>query len=674
MKQHITLTDLEFESFRTFKEQQSIHFSESGLINLKGFNLNTGGSSAAGKSNLHLALSYALGYCPFPATELQSRYSDNKMQVSLTFKTTDGIFLLKRGKVNAIYKDNELIVEGSVKMVDAELANIIKIPLDLLDALTYRQQQSRGRFLSMADAEKKEFLAKLLNLDTIDPQIDLANKTINELEKKMSQVVAVLAAKKDALVFPLQPVLCDLEPLVNESFNLKQEIKTFEEQEAKTLSKVTEIQKEWNLKLSQFNTVLDHDIEMSSLRTEMVLINNKIDSIKKTDELEKKDAERDVRKLEASLKAVDLEMLPLSSSNFKYQQKLKEFNDLKSQKCSNCNQSWIVDENKLIDVSVTLSLLKNDIESFNKLTAIKNKLLMDLSSATVRWTSYPKKDTSDLTKKIFEISNKRDNLKLFKENEINREKGKVNTEFNLKLQPYLDLLSSLRVKRSNLITKLSSIDSEIKSNQELNKFKADSHRKNSEIYDNARKQIDELENELKSTVADLNQQLDFIGLLKGFLGSIFEEVLIEIADETNNLLKQIPNIATAVVQFQTEVISTKGIVRQQIKPVITKDGITVSLKAGLSGGQISAVELAVDLAIGNIIGRRIGVMPGWLVLDEAFDGLSVPEKEACLELLKTAAQDRIILVVDHASEIKDYFDHTIEIECFNDNSRIRNVN
>jgi ABC-type molybdenum transport system ATPase subunit/photorepair protein PhrA len=72
----------------------------------------------------------------------------------------------------------------------------------------------------------------------------------------------------------------------------------------------------------------------------------------------------------------------------------------------------------------------------------------------------------------------------------------------------------------------------------------------------------------------------------------------------------------------------------------------------------------------KVVSARSGVNPGWLILDECFEGLGVVEKEACLELLKQAALDTLILVVDHGSETKELFDQRILVEYSDGQSKV----
>ena len=85
---------------------------------------------------------------------------------------------------------------------------------------------------------------------------------------------------------------------------------------------------------------------------------------------------------------------------------------------------------------------------------------------------------------------------------------------------------------------------------------------------------------------------------------------------------------------------------------------------------MTSVELVVDLALIEVIQRRTGVSPGWIFLDEAFNGQGNVTKEACLEVLNEFSSNKTVLVVDHASEFKEFFSTFIEIERVDGLSRI----
>src|ERR1035441_4995309 len=93
----IDLVAEELEAFRSFVEPSGFNLPLRGLYGIRGRNADTGGSSGAGKSSINLGIAYALGYCPFPATELQSWLTENPMSVTLKLVTPDAELVVVRG-------------------------------------------------------------------------------------------------------------------------------------------------------------------------------------------------------------------------------------------------------------------------------------------------------------------------------------------------------------------------------------------------------------------------------------------------------------------------------------------------------------------------------------------------------------------------------------------------
>src|SRR3954469_18614848 len=87
------------QAFRAFQEKQSSPtLPRTGLVGIRGKDLRTGVSSGSGKSTIPLAIAYAFGFCPFPATEQQNVYTAQPMQVELELETDTGLSVIRRGK------------------------------------------------------------------------------------------------------------------------------------------------------------------------------------------------------------------------------------------------------------------------------------------------------------------------------------------------------------------------------------------------------------------------------------------------------------------------------------------------------------------------------------------------------------------------------------------------
>lgn len=181
-------------------------------------------------------------------------------------------------------------------------------------------------------------------------------------------------------------------------------------------------------------------------------------------------------------------------------------------------------------------------------------------------------------------------------------------------------------------------------------------------YDEAKAEADAETAKVTAAVAQMHAEEDFWALMKSFLNLVFDETLQCIAARANELIVGVPNVAGLTLDFASERETKSGTVRQEIKLLVRKDGHEIPFRSGCSGGQQAVVELAVDLALAEVIAERTGVYPGWLVLDEPFDGLGAADKEGCMEVLSRVAEDRAIFVIDHSTETKSAFDSVISVK------------
>lgn len=147
----------------------------------------------------------------------------------------------------------------------------------------------------------------------------------------------------------------------------------------------------------------------------------------------------------------------------------------------------------------------------------------------------------------------------------------------------------------------------------------------------------------------------------GFMGSIFDEILTDIETRTNDMLQHFPNANQFTVQISsTKTVKTKGTTKKEISVGISRSGTDVGLD-DISGGQQSAIELCSDLAAAEAVRSRSGCSLKWTCLDEVMDGLGSAEKEQVVNMIKNRVKG-LVLMIEHATEIKESFDKVIGIE------------
>jgi DNA repair exonuclease SbcCD ATPase subunit len=700
-----SLRSLTLKGFRSFVKPSTIQLPKSGLVLISGANLDASGvSSGSGKSSLLLAISHALGYCPFSATDLQAWSGSEDLEVELELETAEGSFLLKKGGKSSL-AGPAINVTGSAA-TQSGLQKLIGMDSDLLSALTYRPQKTHGLFLSKTNSEMQEFLTTLLGLHKFEAAIESSQTKLKDLEGRTErQESVVLQAKANyekAIAVPI-PKLWD----IVEHENLYEKAMLLESGVASAVEGAqvahTQLQDEAKAIKQQTTEAVELAAEkigprpsaQNSTTPEIeALIQTKLTAEKRFSALLSKDSERlddlqgeistakeNVRLLERDIK--DRRTHPERISLLEAQvQKLKE------SLCPRCEQTWHNPSCKK-DLELTEHNLSALRSNFAEIPALENnvtQLLQKIAELRAQTIPDPKcAQMSEIVKTLsIDIASKQAELRASHSVEIARWDNARSTVRSAALEEEKKVLATqqvaidaqYRVLFALMKEHSTAMDAKFQAKNRLAAVKKD----NEYIVLKAREIVDTVDKTAKALAAESDklallrseyaQEADLLEVLKAFLTAIFDEVLDEIAYNTNQMLALVPNVAHVTLRFKSESVTQKGTIKRAITPVLTIGGGERPLKSSLSGGMSTAVELAVDLAVRKVVSARSGVNPGWLILDECFEGLGVVEKEACLELLKQAALDTLILVVDHGSETKELFDQRILVEYSDGQSKV----
>lgn len=578
----IQLKRIDIRAFRSF-HQVTLDLPSNGLMLIDGLNKDTSGSSGSGKTSIVEAVAYALGYSTIPASELQSRNINADLNVILTISTPKGDVEISRGAKNYLkYLTTDTKITGA-KAISTEINSLIGLPTELVEALTYRPQRSFGRFISMTDSEKKEFLTNCL------PEL-------TEIENASEKARLEIAKLEDQ----------------KHTYELK--IESLEEEQQRVATLVT-------------HDVVDLEkltAEIEATERDLKVKKEAIDVLVAAYAEERKEREKESDKLSAECAAARSKVQQfksiVSSKGIIQGQvaRLKQdLTKLEGNTCPTCEREW---------------------QSFQKIEETKNKI-------------------DELDKKLLVIQEAEVRL-IDLEAQSNALHEKLNS-FSLNSKSKFDEpIEQAKGHYNAIVAKISALQATKKA--ELTK------KQQNEMIATAKLKIDANIRDYQSWLFNISTDIDkekavYLALgRQGYLGSIFDEILNEISSEVTEVLAKIPNVRSMSLKFVSESEGKTGVVRRSIVPLITKDGKEASFKS-LSGGQQASVELAVDLAIGNVIGRRTGRTPGWMVLDEAFDGMDFTTKDNCMWLLKRYANDRLILVIDHSTEVKEGFDRSIKV-------------
>ncbi len=698
-------------NFRSYEDVE-ISFNSSGCTLLRGFNLDTGGSSYSGKSSVGVAIALALGFCPFSIKEQKTWGKKGPMSVSLELVFDDGVWTITRGDKTTLKPPEGEAITG-VEAVDAKLLQLIGVGPKVLEAQTYRRQKSEGVFLHKTDQEKKDFLCTVTPLSTIEASVETAENNLKLLDAELTKLAyAVSMSKQEVASLPeIGAIEVDCLPLfirkeeleaklaeaVHEESSIEKVLNAMEDSLAAVKADVKAefaqrvkdaqmLEQDKRMHLNTYQPNMTSDL-MGQLRNDLIEARGR---------LSKKEADFIAKKKDLSTEILTLNMgiAALSRIESALEAKGRECVALKANLCYACGQALTDTHLKAKAAWEEYKVIEADIANIKEGSAMKESLEAELQALIFITTPKIERYREIVTQLEGDIRVHDAHLK----QKVVAERAELQKELDAQVFARTSLaleemgeagirshdieasiisergaLAVLRRQQKEIQGDLNLVQLNLKSTQLENEARARDSRTRLIQRAAAVKKLTEAQTQWDETMAKTNAEKDFIELVgyKGFLGAVFEEILGEITEETNTILASVANTAHVTIAFNSEAISAKGVTRKEIRPVTTINGYPASLASGASGGMGTAIDLAVDLAVANVVSRRTNSWPGWLILDESFEGLDQVSKETVMEMLGKHAANRLILVVDHASETKELFSNYIDIEFQNGVSRLR---
>lgn len=675
--------------FRSFHDPFKVTFPEAGLCLISGKNRDTADSSASGKSSLVLAISYLFGGCPYPGTELQSWEAEEPFCVGGVLETPEGDLVVERGPGGLVVKGAGQPPRGARgKAAEAALDRVFGLDKDLRALATYRGQGQDGLFLSLSDGDKKEYLAKVLGLGRYERVAAEAAERAKALrdrvlaaEGRVRACEGALQAAEAALLevsLPTErPEDLEAEAAMHDqaAAELRRDVAVAKKRATAAEQAVVEAGKAESERLwgavraataaDDFVTPPDLEAELDKTETRL----NKVlrhDAQRRTD-LDARRADIRARGGVAATKAKRVKDLQARLAAT-----LQACDHLRAETCPTCRQAW-----QSMASAATLDQYEHEGAKLNaelveaEAAAAEVEQLKAELAALPEFAPHPFVAQLETRKAELaeEIATLRRAFRAQHQAAIQAAQDAVNTHeraAHAKAQ-------KVRTEHAEAVTQLEAAvrREEIAAaaaRAEVSKLRARAAvvTEREQAVGRAAKALNEAQAAAAEVQRAANLELDVQALTgrEGFLGVIVDDVLAEIADTTNALLARVANVRHVTFGFDPDPAS------KRITPVVMVNGEARAFRSGLSGGMQSAVKLAVDLAVGEVAAKRRGSYPGWLVLDESFDGLGRVAKETCLDMLGAAAGDRLILVIDHSADFKGLFQQVIAVESVDGRSRI----
>lgn len=567
------------------------------------------------------------------------------MQVNLTLDVEGKEVRLCRGKRNAVEFEGEEVRTGA-KALEEGLKSIFGMDGELLSALTYRPQDTLGLFLAKDDSEKKEFLGQILGLNSVEAAVEESDSRRKKLLSDFTFMQGVLVEREAGLAKLLEQQ-SEISPdpedtgLLSRMESAKAVVASMEAQ-----VEVAKAQFDAAYKVFLAESEVTKRAKQERLAQAKVFLERVFEKQRGVEnDLE---ARRDV--LRTQISTLNYELNGLAAVRRQRADTQAKIVSLEKNECYVCRQRFTA-EAAIDDEREVLAHLDRQLATE---PAIQARLQEHVSKLKDLVPAVPDPNIAKLTKVVSDL-----------EAEI-KWLGKTITDTRVTAanEAHQNCLKNLATAKADFYD----AENDWREFKRTVEVKARLRDKQEQARLQAIAQVEEKRAELARTESELNAEKDFIHVLgkDGFLGVIFDDVLAEIAKETNEILGGLPNTSHVSVAFRTE--NHKG--KKAITPVFSVGSYETTRQSGLSGGMGASADLAVDLGVAAVVERRLGRSPGWLCLDETFNGMPRATKEAAIQAIQAyaASSDKLVIVIDHGSELRESFTKVLQVRSENGRS------
>ncbi len=659
----IKLKNMSFQNIGRFVEVQTIDFDSLPQISqIEGRNKNTDGSSGSGKSTIFQALEFVLGVNEVPSTVLQSRLTKSGISVQLVLEKDGKEYVVSRSKADGLsIKGPEGTIEGSNKVSEDYLQTLVGIPQLLLRKVFHKRQNEGGFFVGLTPKESYEFLTETLDLTTWSKKqaklteqaktyasaLDMKNVEIQGIESSLSGTKMVLNS-----MVPPEPIDAEIDSKI---VILKSQLDIYNK-EYGALESEKKSQKDAIVRPVRHTLARPQHVELS---TQINVLRNKIVAIESAQRAELDGLTAKRTQLTASVLTASRAAEDLVSTQAAIESVKQEMIKIKSSICPTCAQSWTNDTatKALAEKADLFRALIAKSNSQSALASTKDELTVQLQ-AVIAELSAPKPNlTQDLEQQVQALQKQQGEI----DAEYHRQVTSANALYDSENAAYIASISAIDSAFSaRAIDGAQKINTATQELAELNRIQSTFIARQKD-YEN---QKAALSTTLASTEAKLKkaseewlllerQQKVFNAsatLVKSYVNQLFQGALDQIASRANEILSSIPNTNTMTVSFEAFKETKTGAVKEEITPYIHMDGeVKVPLKS-LSGGERTSVELAVDIAVIEMIETYAGKGLNVFIMDEPMTGLDSVSACAIIDMLSMSNLSKKIILVDHNKE------------------------
>lgn len=671
----LEIKELRFQAIGRFVEEQVISFDKLGnLVQIDGVRNDTGGSSGSGKSTVFNSLDFLFGLNDIPSSVLQSRFTKDGISVTMS-GTFDGKALtITRGKGKLSVDLDGEITTGS-KLAEEKIDQILGMPRKLFRPLLHKRQKEGGFFLQFTPKEIHEFLTDALGLSEIRVKADLIEKKLKTLNDEISLNQGLLNQAKSGLDATNSAALTlGAAPAKETDQTTVMALKRAYEGAEKA---VLPIKAKHSLELQALEmtkptakTVNVDQLALQALEAKLSAVGRKLDEIVSQNSADVKEERGRVNRVGSSIQAKKVELATLS---YHVQNGTKaraeaatlalEVKKIRDSICPTCEQSWATEAAKAREIELLAKIKAHGdvIVLAAKSSQESGQLLKDISGLEPFAIEKPVPMPAEYSAQ--RIANDEITTKIGEERRRIRDAEAAEHHANrVQVEQFGQAQRGILERHQAEIQQVSGQIDLTRRTFESAAQKLKSYEQARSTYEYSVKSMaeqkakyeancKEYQGKLVSLIADLALADELKKAIKGYTSCSFDEALEYIGNAATEIIRAIPNMANATIQLEGIRETKEGKVKEEVNAVINMDGeIAIPIKS-LSGGERSSVDLAVDLAVIDLLENRTNKGINVFILDEPFTGLDTVSIEMAIEKLKSL--NKRLIIVDHNPEIKE---------------------
>ncbi len=651
-----------------------------GLVLLKGRNLDNPecDSNGAGKSSILEAFTYSL----YGRTTRGLRGDDiihnipkKNMKIFLDVEDDDGtkyrIARYRKHSTNKnksfIFRNGKDVTPKSEADVNSYIANLLQADyLTFTSSLLYSQESFK--FTSATDSEMKSTFDLMLGLDVFSKCLEITKTLLKDVENGLS-----------TSVWKIQ--------------DYEEKIQDYEQQIEDTGEKNELYEERKKARIEQYNN------SKKELANTVKALKVDLDTLEKTlgkKELEKSKAQQSLETLRKKLNKVDelkSELKELQSEILQNERTIKSYNsdiETRTSRIKSLETKIETRKSKIEDLNQSKQDLDKGIgqecptcgqpmtsESLDPARLEYVEKIEELQSENLEFLAQCKaysEEKLELSKKIEVLQ------------EENKEVSETVVEFETLLEKYKSLvddkdkaeehLDTAKEEYFNVSSKIKSKKSEIKlTTEQLERTETDLSELTSEenpysdMIEKFKSQISEIHNKIKELkdsskeLVDEKERLMFWQQAysnQGIKSLILDDITPFLNRRVNKYLSKLTS-GHIEVKFSTQTTLKSGEKREKFSiDISNQDGGNEYISN--SGGEKKRIDLAINLALQDLVASRSTKRINIAIFDEIFDALDATGIENVVDLLKELSQEKsTILVISHNEHLKSYFDNIITV-------------